>query len=275
MPITKNIISISGGNDSIAMLQWVIENREHFKGESFAAAYVNTGWAISWWADRMEKVKAFCEANDIEYHEIDPGIGFEELVREKGIFPNRLQKYCTRELKIKPQIKWRREHKFKPNNTRLFIGVRADESKARQNTVSIGEQDGYESVFPLAYLDSDQRNAYIERSGFDVLPTRSNECHPCIYETTKAAIKNIEPDRVELIAELEKDITDFTNAKRKLQRHPKYNPNEIFGMFNSRNIGTGTGGIHEQVRWANSPRGKYAPEQEEMFCEDQAGYCGG
>jgi len=29
-----NLISISGGNDSIAMLQWVIENRKHFEDET-------------------------------------------------------------------------------------------------------------------------------------------------------------------------------------------------------------------------------------------------
>jgi len=45
----KNIISISGGNDSIAMLQWVIENRDFFGDEEFTALYCNTGWAISWW----------------------------------------------------------------------------------------------------------------------------------------------------------------------------------------------------------------------------------
>lgn len=271
----KNIISISGGNDSIAMLQWVIENREHFDDEPFVATYVNTGWAISWWAERMIRVKAFCEDNNISYEEISAELGFEDLVRKKGIFPNRLQKYCTTELKIKPQIKWRKDNKFTPHNSRLFIGVRADESKARSNTTSIGERDGHEAIYPLAYLNDDDRDAYIIRTGFDVLPTRSCECHPCIFESSKVALKRIEPDRVELIANLEKDMSDFTNAKRKLQKHPKHKPGEIFGMFNSRNVGEGIGGIHEQLKWAHSPRGKYAIGQEDMFCDDELGYCGG
>ena len=274
----KNIISISGGNDSIALLQWVIENREHFEDEEFTAVYVNTGWAISWWGGRMSVVQAFCEMNNITYYEIAAKEGFEELVRKKGIFPNRIQKYCTFELKIKPMIKWRKEMKFTVRNSRILIGVRADESKARANTVSLGERDGYEAIYPLAYSNDEQRDELILRAGFDVLPTRSCECHPCIYESSKIALKRVEPDRIELIADLEKDISDYTNAKRKLSKHPKYTPNEVFGMFNSRNIGQGKGGIREQVAWANSARGKYklpADENEDGLCEEQAGYCGG
>lgn len=223
---------------------------------------------------RMQKVAAFCQSNNINYAETSAKLGFEDLVRKKGIFPNRLQKYCTFELKVKPQLKWRKENKFTTKNTRLFIGVRADESKARSNTTSLGERDGYEAVYPLAYLSDEQRDEYIIKTGFEVLPTRSSECHPCIYEFSKIKLRNIEPDRVELIANLEHDISDFQNAKRKLRKHDKYDPDEKFGMFNSSNIGTGKGGIKEQLRWANSSIGSYNKDQIEMFCEDQVGYCG-
>ena len=270
----KNIISISGGNDSIAMLQWVIENRDFFGDEEFTALYCNTGWAISWWGGRMQKVAAFCQSNNINYAETSAKLGFEDLVRKKGIFPNRIQKYCTFELKVKPITQWRKENKFTTKNSRVFIGVRADESKARSNTTSLGERDGYEAVYPLAYLSDEQRDEYIIKTGFEVLPTRSSECHPCIYEFSKIKLRNIEPDRVELIANLEHDISDFQNAKRKLRKHDKYDPDEKFGMFNSSNIGTGKGGIKEQLRWANSSIGSYNKDQIEMFCEDQVGYCG-
>lgn len=270
----KNIISISGGNDSIAMLQWVIENRQHFPEERFIATYINTGWAISWWADRMVKVKAFCEDNDIEYVEIKPDLGFEELVRKKGSFPNRIQKYCTFELKVKPSVKWRKEQKLTPKNTIVLTGVRADESARRSHYTSTDELDGYFMLNPIVYLDDGQRDELIVRAGFDVLPTRSCECHPCIYEASKEALRRIEPHKVELIHNLEKDISDFTNAKRKLQKHPKYKEGEIFGMFNSVNIGEGKGGIKEQIKWANSARGKYTLGQEDMFCDEQLGYCG-
>jgi aryl carrier-like protein len=272
--ITKNLISISGGNDSIAMLQWVIENREHFPDEEFQALYVNTGWAISWWADRMLKVRDFCTANDIKYNETGADLGFEELVRKKGIFPNRMQKYCTFELKVKPSVKWRKENKMTPKNTQILTGVRADESARRSKYTSTDILDGYDTVNPIVYLSDDERNELVIRAGFKVLPHRSCECHPCIYEASKEKLRNIEPDRVELIANLEKDISDYTNAKRKLQKHPKYKPGEVFGMFNSAHLGEGTAGIKEQVKWAHTAPGKYLPGQEDMFCDDQFGYCG-
>lgn len=272
--IKTNLVSISGGNDSIAMLQWVIENRQHFPDERFIATYINTGWAISWWADRMLKVKTFCEENGIEYVEIKPDLGFEDLVRKKGIFPNRIQKYCTYELKIKPSVKWRKEQKFTPRNSRLLTGVRADESARRSTYTSLDEREGYETVNPIVYLNDEERNTLLLKTGFDVLETRSCECSPCIYESSKVALRRVEPERVTLIANLEKDLSDYTNAKRKLQKHPKYQEGEVFGMFNSRNIGQGKAGIREQVAWANSPRGKYKMNQEDMFCDEQFGYCG-
>ena len=225
----------------------------------------------------MSVVQAFCEMNDIKYYEIAAPQGFEELVRKKGIFPNRIQKYCTDELKVKPMIKWRKKMKFTPNNARILLGVRADESKARAGTVSLGERDGHETIYPLAYLNDEQRDELIVRAGFDVLPTRSCECHPCIFESSKASLRRLEPDRVELIDNLEKDLSYFTNARRRMQRHPKHDSKEIFGMFNSRNIKIGRAGIKEQVAWANSARGKYklAEENEDGLCEEQAGYCGG
>ena len=274
MKITKNLISISGGNDSIAMLQWVVENRHHFPDEEFQALYVNTGWAISWWAERMVKVREFCTKNDIKYNETGADLGFEDLVRKKGIFPNRIQKYCTFELKVKPSVKWRKEHKFTTKNSRLLVGVRRDESARRAEYTSLDEREGFESLAPIVYLNEEERNELIIRAGFEVLETRSCECHPCIYEASKEALRRVEPDRVELIANLEKDISDYTNAKRKLQNHPKYKKGEIFGMFNSKHLGEGKAGIREQVKWAYSPRGKYNAEQEDLFCDDQFGYCG-
>ena len=274
MKITKNLISISGGNDSIAMLQWVVENRHHFPDEEFQALYVNTGWAISWWAERMLKVKEFCESNEIKYNECSADLGFEDLVRKKGIFPNRMQKYCTFELKVKPSVKWRKENKFTTKNSRLLVGVRRDESARRAEYTSLDEREGYESLAPIVYLDEEQRNELIIRAGFDVLETRSCECHPCIYEQSREALRRIEPDRVELIANLEKDITDYTQARRKLQKHPKYKEGEKFGMFNSSNIGEGKGGIREQIAWANASVGQYNQDQVDMFCDDQFGYCG-
>jgi len=275
--IRKNMVSISGGNDSIAMLQWVIDNRSFnrsfFKGESFDAVYCNTGWSVSWWADRMLKVKKFCEDNDIKYSETHANPGFEGLVRSKCAFPHQFAKFCTFELKIKPLISWRQDNKFTVRNSRVLLGVRADESKAREGTVSLGERDGYEALYPLAYLSDDERDEYIKRTGFTVLEHRSKECHPCIFEKTKKKLKTIEEDRITLIEKLEEDVTRYVQAKRILQNNPKYFEGEVFSMFNSKHLGK-KAGIREQIVWANTDKGKYNKEEEDMLCSEQVGYCG-
>jgi 3'-phosphoadenosine 5'-phosphosulfate sulfotransferase (PAPS reductase)/FAD synthetase len=271
--IRKNMVSISGGNDSVAMLQWVIENREFFKGETFTAVYCNTGWSVSWWNDRMTEVKSFCEKNDIAYEETFAELGFEELVRKKCSFPHQFAKFCTFELKVKPLLQWRKDNKFTVRNSRVLIGVRADESIARKDTVSLGERDGYEAIYPLAHLSSSERDSYITKAGFDVLPHRSKECHPCIFERTKGKLRTIEKDRIQVIEDLERDLTVYLQAKRKLQKDPKYLEGEVYGMFNSKHLGK-KAGIREQLVWANSPHGNYKGEEDDGLCKEQVGYCG-
>jgi hypothetical protein len=222
----------------------------------------------------MLKVQGFCEKNNIQYVEIQ-GPGMENLIRKKGIFPNRVQKYCTEELKIKPITQWRVENKLDHKNCTMYIGVRRAESKARANTTSTAVLRGIDAVYPLAYLSDDERDELIVRAGFEVLPHRSCECSPCIFERNKKSLRRLEAERVDLIDNLEQDISYFTNAKRKLQKDPRHDENEIFGFFNSSNIKVGKTGIREQVAWANSGRGQYNPAQQELdFCDDEVGFCG-
>jgi len=61
-----NIIFGSGGNDSVALVQWAIE-----KGlKDLHVAYSNTGWAADFWAERLDKFRALVESNGGTYHEI-------------------------------------------------------------------------------------------------------------------------------------------------------------------------------------------------------------
>ena len=270
----NNIINISGGNDSVAMLQWFVNNMKHLEGDKFYAVYANTGWAISWWAERIKFVAEFCERNGIEFVEVTSS-GMEQLIRKKGIYPNRLQKWCTEELKIKPIAHWKKHNKFTPYNSRMILGVRAEESPKRANTIPWGEVQGFETWYPLALYTEAQRNELVKQAGFEILPHRSCECSPCIFERNKAGISRIEPERIELIANLETDLSAYTNAKRKLQKHPDYNPKDVFGFFNSNNLEIGRSGIREQVKWANTSRGQYVRGQEDVFCDTEAGYCGG
>jgi hypothetical protein len=48
-----NIICCSGGNDSVALIQWAHENAL----PAVTVLYNDTGWAAPWWPARIEEIK--------------------------------------------------------------------------------------------------------------------------------------------------------------------------------------------------------------------------
>jgi hypothetical protein len=228
---------------------------------------------VSWWAERIKAMCKFCTDNDIEFNEVSLPLGLADLALKYGSFPSHQMWWCTRELKIKPLVDFRLKNGFDYENSTVFIGVRADESEKRKNTTSTGEKDGFDAVYPLAYLKAKERDKLIKKTGFDILPHRSKECDPCIFEGTKKHIMSLEPEKVELINRLEIKISKAKNKKRKAKGNPKYKEGEIFGFFDNSNIG-GKGGILEQRKWAFTARGKYTEEQDDLFCDENLGYCG-
>lgn len=78
-----NIICCSGGNDSVALIQWA-----HEAGLSdVTVVYNNTGWAIDWWPERMQEIQALCDRYGFGYHETK-SIGFADMARKKRGFPH-------------------------------------------------------------------------------------------------------------------------------------------------------------------------------------------
>ncbi len=55
------VISVSYGNDSVAMIQWAHEQRLH----GVVVAYCDTGWAAPSWAQRVEHCEAYEELGPI------------------------------------------------------------------------------------------------------------------------------------------------------------------------------------------------------------------
>lgn len=96
-----NIIFGSGGNDSVALVQWAIEK----KLPNLNVAYSNTGWAADFWADRLDKFRALVEKNGGTYHEIKSE-GMYALVKRKKMWPQNGKAFCSFELKIKPAAEW-------------------------------------------------------------------------------------------------------------------------------------------------------------------------
>lgn len=258
----RYILRSSGGNDSIALMQYVRECG--LKGVT--VVYSNTGWATPEWIERVACVAEWVASLGWGYVELD-SIGFEQSVTshtDAGMFPTRMVKFCTQELKIRPFLKWVKD--ADPDKLALVcVGVRRAESDARKGARAfMPEQDNGRHVWhPLVEFSDADRDAMILKTPFEILPHRSDECGICI-NGNRADLRRAPEEHIARVEALEVSVG-----------RPMFNPANYMGAQ----------GIREVVRWARSERGKYrasgdiAPDllsglvdAENATCEDA--WCG-
>jgi 3'-phosphoadenosine 5'-phosphosulfate sulfotransferase (PAPS reductase)/FAD synthetase len=261
------VVANSGGNDSIALIQWFYENG--FK--NVLCLYNDTGWSMpavgnqESWHDRMLKVEALCESYGFR-HARTTSMGFEALVKFKKAFPRQGIQFCTEILKMLPTIAFLAEHD--PTGEAICAnGKRRHESEQRANTVEwIYKSDahgGRDLRQPLWDTTTEERDALILRAGFEILPHKSKECKLCVNENREGLLMT--PDVViQDVARLEGEMGITGNGK----------PRTFFRPASK----MGATGIHEVVRWSKAQRGKYrslsdstGKSQTESGCD--GGYC--
>ena len=79
------VIFSSYGNDSVAMIQWA-----HEQGlENVVVVYSDTGWAATWWADRVLKMEEWARGLGFRTSRTT-SLGFRELAIAKKAFPTQM-----------------------------------------------------------------------------------------------------------------------------------------------------------------------------------------
>lgn len=241
------IVTCSGGNDSVALIQWMIENTNG----SFTVMYNNTGWASDDWPARIEEIKDRCELRGIKFIETKSE-GMIALVRRKKGWPMPASKmqFCTSELKEKPSLEVYEQ--IDPEKKLVVVtGRRRDESQNRAslalwnyNSEKHGKRDVYN---PLINHTADMRDELIERFGMTVLPHSSMECYPCVCanKTDLAAIQK-DSKRIDLIEAVEIEMGFTRNGKPRT-------------MFRPYRVGGGVG-IRQAVDWGHGTRGYKSTE---------------
>lgn len=230
----RYIARCSYGNDSLAMLQLM---REHgLKG--VAVVYSDTGWATPQWGERVYHGEEWVRSLGWEPVRL-PSRGFEDSVSghtADGMFPTRLAKFCTQELKIRPFLKW--VTAADPDKRAIVcVGVRRAESVARRQAPAfLPEQDNGRHVWhPLVEFSDADRDAMIAKTPFEVLPHRSDECGICI-NGNRADLRRAQEEHIARVEALEARVG-----------RPMFNPEKYMGA----------NGIREVVRWAQSAPGKF------------------
>lgn len=245
----------SYGNDSIALLQWL-----HEAGKTGVyCVFSNTRWGSAAWTKRVEAGEALAKSYGFHPIRLD-SMGMVPLVRLKKGWPRQGLQFCTEHLKIKPAIAWL-EATDPELDLDCVVGIRREESRSRSRwpewTMFSDKHGGRDLWAPLVRHRQADRDALLERAGFEPLPHRSMECYPCVNANrTDLRMLTGDEDRIAAIEAFETEM-GFTS---------KGKPRVMFRPYRHQ----GATGIREVMRWAESGHGQYEPPS--GGCD--GGFCG-
>jgi 3'-phosphoadenosine 5'-phosphosulfate sulfotransferase (PAPS reductase)/FAD synthetase len=243
------VASISGGKDSAAMSLYLTE-----LGIEHDRVFMDTGWEHD---DTYAYLRGPLADKIGPIQWLRPKLQMEELVLKKGMFPSRLRRYCTQELKVFPMRDHLRSLQDAGHEIINTVGIRAGESEARSKMPEWEWQDGFDCEVwrPLIRWSEQDVIDIHRRHGLPPNPLylRGAErvgCWPCIYarKDELRLIADTDPTRIDKIRSLENLVT--------LKAREKYQGNETRAWFQDRSGGTGdVWPIDKVVEWSRTAQG--------------------
>lgn len=217
----KSIVSFSGGKDSTALLLMMLERGMKVDYILFC----DTGMEYPQMYEHIDKVEAYISEKYGKHitvlkaeHSFEWGLT--QIVRKKGKragthgygWSSMKNRWCTAMLKREPVERFMREHGFNRSNTKLYIGIAADEPKRV-----------HDDIYPLFEwgITEEQALKYCYRNGFDwggLYKERSRlSCWICPM-TRRKEFKLLYRDFPELWAKL-KELNDKVISLNKTEWH--------------------------------------------------------
>lgn len=254
------VASVSGGKDSTAMLLALRE-----AGIPHRAVFADTGWEAP---ETYAYLAALERILGISIDRVGVPGGMRAKIRARAGFPSRMQRWCTRELKVEPL---RAYHDAFGVETISVVGLRAEESEARARMPEFecdGRWGGY--VWrPLIRWTVADVLAIHHRHCVPVNPLYKRGhsrvgCWPCIY-ASKDQIRlwaQDDPASVAEVAALEREC-EALRAERNAETPERY-AHGIASFFQSREQthDPATGRrvflpvhVDEVVRWSTTSHG--------------------
>lgn len=291
------IASVSGGKDSTAL---ILALREAQIPAYYA--FADTGWEAKETYQYLEllehklqitirRVRAEPKANPFS----DPGVPFGvhdenghwsamiDRVRARAGFPGRMQRFCTRELKLEPLRAFHDEiEEVTGKETVSAMGVRADESERRSQMPEFEDEGpkftrerwgGY--VWrPLIRWTVEDVLMIHHRHGIPVNPLYQRGhnrvgCYPCIFSNKEeiALIAEHAPRRIDLIERLEAQMQEVRRLRNIAQPGRYAHPDDAAFFQTQRQ---GFSGIRKVVEWAKTD---FGGKQMQIFAPAPRGGC--
>lgn len=263
------VASVSGGKDSAATSLYLTE-----LGIEHVRVFADTGWEHPATYDYL-RGPLTAVLGPIE--EVRAPLTLPELVRKKGMFPSRMRRYCTTELKVKPLAAFVRGFDEAIN----AVGIRAAESQARASAEMWEWSETFDCDVwrPIVRWTEEDVIAIHRRHGLApnplyLLGASRVGCWPCIH-ARKAELRLVsetDPGRIDQIRAMEHDVGEAARARYEARgetfetlgyQPPTFFPNPL-----------ASGGaweafpIDDAVAWSRTSRGG---RQLEMFAPEKDG----
>lgn len=275
------VCSVSGGKDSTAMSLYITRELGLDARFVFANTYWEAPETLEYIRDYLPSVLGAIDEVEWPAPEGSPR-GMIGLIQKKRMFPSRVRRYCTEELKVKPLARY---IKSIGGPTVNAVGIRAAESQSRskspewepaddiygsdclvwrplikwteQDVIDIHTRHGIRPN-PL-YLGmgrpvkgADSPRPYASRVG----------CLPCIF-SRKAEVRAVAeayPEQIDIIRGLERDLTEAAGAPRGFFQSQSKSEDGVYHPVT----------IDDVVAWS---RTSFGGKQVELFYNQQDAGC--
>ena len=259
------VVSVSGGKDSTSLILALLEavDRGEVPRHLLRFAFADTGWEAPETYAYLDYLR---QKIGIEIVVVGVDGGMRARIRHRAGFPGRMQRWCTRELKIEPLREYHDQLITETGiETVSAMGIRAAESPDRAEMPEWADEPPGERSWggyvwrPLLTWTVEDVLRIHNRHGVKVNPLYQRGhnrvgCYPCIF-ASKDEIRLIAehaPERIDEIHQIEAEMSALRHQRNE-ERPGRYAHPDDAHFFQTRR--QGFGGIRAVVAWARTDHG--------------------